>query len=332
MMSVPRVSVLVPNYNHARYLPRRIESILAQTYQDFELIVLDDASTDDSRAVIARYLSDLRVRFLPNERNSGSPFIQWNKGVAEARGALIWIAESDDYADPGLLARLVPLFEDRPRLALAYCQSTLVDVDDRVQPTTPATWLGEFDSRRWREDFENVGSRECADHLLWLCTIPNASAVVFRRNIFQQAGGASLELRLCGDWLTWARLLNLGDIAFLAQPLNYFRRHAATVRGSTTWRTYLEERWTVQRWIALHVPLSSAAKRKLAHQVAREMIGLARSADVRPRLPELRRLWRIGGPVIKPAPTVLAACLAEQLSQSLRRRFFPSVNRTAGVT
>ena len=103
---MPTVSVIVPNYNHARFLPQRIESILRQTYQDFELILLDDCSTDDSRAVLSQYASEPRVRIQFNEVNSGSTFRQWNKGVRLARGKYVWIAESDDYADERLLERL----------------------------------------------------------------------------------------------------------------------------------------------------------------------------------------------------------------------------------
>ena len=111
---MPTVSVIVPNYNHARFLPQRIETILRQSYQDFELLLLDDCSTDDSRAILSQYASDPRVRLEFNEMNSGSPFKQWNKGVRLARGKYVWIAESDDYADPQLLERLVAVLEADP--------------------------------------------------------------------------------------------------------------------------------------------------------------------------------------------------------------------------
>ena len=81
-----KVSIIVPNYNHARYLPKRIGTILRQTYQDFELILLDDCSTDDSRLVLSRYANDPRVRIEFNDVNSGSTFKQWNKGVQMANG------------------------------------------------------------------------------------------------------------------------------------------------------------------------------------------------------------------------------------------------------
>ena len=97
--SNPKVSIVVPNYNHARFLPRRIDSILGQSFQDFELILLDDCSADDSRSILSKYADDPRVRIEFNEVNSGSSFKQWNKGVRLAHGEYVWIAESDDYAD-----------------------------------------------------------------------------------------------------------------------------------------------------------------------------------------------------------------------------------------
>src|ERR1700746_3879780 len=108
---MPKVSVIVPNYNHARFLQKRIDSILNQTFQDFELILLDDCSTDVSRAILSQYANDPRVRLEFNAMNSGSTFKQWNKGVRLARGKYVWIAESDDYADERLLQRLVDALE-----------------------------------------------------------------------------------------------------------------------------------------------------------------------------------------------------------------------------
>src|SRR5262245_33958694 len=78
---LPRVTIIVPNYNHARYLDLRLGSILGQTFRDFELLFLDDASTDESRRVFSAYVSDPRVRASFNDRNSGSPFRQWNRGI-----------------------------------------------------------------------------------------------------------------------------------------------------------------------------------------------------------------------------------------------------------
>ena len=96
----PLVSVIVPNYCHSMYLDERILSILNQTYNNFELIILDDCSPDNgaSKSVIEKYRDNSHIsQIIFNEKNSGSTFKQWEKGINLAKGEFIWIAESDDY-------------------------------------------------------------------------------------------------------------------------------------------------------------------------------------------------------------------------------------------
>jgi glycosyltransferase involved in cell wall biosynthesis len=130
--ALPRVWIIVPNYNHARFLRKRLRSIFGQTCQDFEVIYLDDCSTDNSEEIVAEFGSDGRIRCFRNARNSGSPFIQINKGVRLARGELIWIAEADDYVDPEFLESLVPVLSGNPLVGLVYCRSMVIDEEDKV--------------------------------------------------------------------------------------------------------------------------------------------------------------------------------------------------------
>jgi len=125
----PSVSVIVPNYNHAPYLRQRIESILGQTYKDIEVILLDDCSTDASRAIISEYSNDPRVRIEFNKVNSGSTFKQWKKGMGLAHGEYVWVAESDDYADERLLEKLVKVLDEEPEVTFVYCRSFRVTPD-----------------------------------------------------------------------------------------------------------------------------------------------------------------------------------------------------------
>src|SRR5690348_715522 len=232
---MPKVSVIVPNYNHARFLRQRMDSILTQTFQDFELILLDDASTDDSRSILSSYAADPRVRLDFNETNSGTPFKQWNKGVSLAHGKYVWIAESDDYADPRLLERLVSSLEAEPRTAYAYCRSWRVSKDDELDGYADyyLFYLQEFNSQRWTSDYRADGVDECRNYFFRANLVPNASAVLFRRAVFEQVGGADESLSLCGDWKLWAALALTGEVAYLAEPLNYFRFHDATMRSKT---------------------------------------------------------------------------------------------------
>lgn len=223
-MGEPKVSVIIPNYNHAPFLQKRIESVLEQTYQNFEVILLDDASTDHSTDVFAAYAADPRVRVLLNTTNTGIPSKQWNKGVRAAQGTYVWIAESDDYADEHFLERLVAELDNHPTAGLVYCQSKIVNEDDEIIGSYDHH-TADLDTTRWQRNFFNQGRDELTNYLLFKNTIPNASAVLFRKKIYEAAGYADEWVRYCGDWLLWVKMLMISDLVFVASPLNYHRRH-----------------------------------------------------------------------------------------------------------
>jgi glycosyltransferase involved in cell wall biosynthesis len=253
---VPKVSVIIPNYNHDRFLFKRIQSILDQTFQDFEIIYLDDASTDESDAVVAPFLHRF-THAIKNETNSGIPFKQWNKGARLAKGEYLWIAESDDYADKHFLERLVDVLDRHPNVGLAYCQSWGVDEGDRILQSWKLN-TDTLDSKRWQQDFINDGKDECQRYLIYKNTVPNASATLIRRRIYEQVGDAEESLKLCGDWLTWIKILMRSDIAFIAASLNYFRSHAHSVRsGSLKYLVYAEESYRVLEYVLQHCNIAS---------------------------------------------------------------------------
>ena len=178
----PLISVIVPNYNHARYLRKRLDSITYQSYSNIEIILLDDASTDDSREILADYAAnDSRIHCHYNEKNSGSPFRQWQKGIDLACGKYIWIAESDDFADLNFLETLVQKLEKNPTVGLAYCSSWQVDESDRVIRLLEP-WANESNAQRWTEDFINEGKSEIREYPLIGTNIHNTSAVLLRRS------------------------------------------------------------------------------------------------------------------------------------------------------
>jgi glycosyltransferase involved in cell wall biosynthesis len=229
---MPTVSVIIPNYNHARYLRRRIDSVLQQTYQDLEVILLDDGSTDNSREIIASYAGDPRARIELNETNSGTVFKQWNKGVSMAQGRYIWIAESDDYADPAFLAKTVTILEEQPEVTVAYCRSWCVGENDERLGYADS-YLDRLDANHWASDFVVDGMEECRRFFALCDPIPNTSAVVFRKNIYEKTGRADERFRMCSDYKMWAAMAFEGKIAYVAEPLNYYRSHGENVRTST---------------------------------------------------------------------------------------------------
>ncbi len=254
---MPRVSVIIPNYNHGRFLERRIRSVLDQTYQDLEVIFLDDASTDNSRKVFGQFSNDPRIRAIFNDTNSGSVFKQWNKGFREATGEYIWVAESDDCADKHFLETLVTALDVNPTAGVAYCQSWMIDGNDNKIQIMEHARKG-ADAQRWMTDFFKDGRSEVADYFILSCMINNVSSALLRRSTVEQIGYADESLKVCGDWLFWAKMLLAADIAFVAKPLNYWRTHSGTVRNATLRNgTMVMESYLVAAYIADATPINA---------------------------------------------------------------------------
>lgn len=231
-----RVSIIVPNYNHERYLQQRLESIFSQTFSDFEVLLLDDCSTDQSREIIEHFQADPRVTAKFNCRNSGSPFKQWNKGFNLSKGDYIWIAESDDYAAPRFLETLISKLDANPGIGLAHCQSWIAKDNTAGTPLeVMEKWYQDLPNHeRWHDGFENDGQCEIAQYMVFKNTIPNASAVVFRRSLLDKGLRAPEDMRLAGDWMFWVELLLQSRLAYVSEPLNYFRvAHGSSQRKLT---------------------------------------------------------------------------------------------------
>lgn len=251
----PLISIIVPNYNHGRFLPARLDSILHQTLQDWELLILDDCSTDNSIEIISNCCAiDERITALFNEKNSGSTFKQWELGIANTSGRYIWIAESDDYADTSFLEKLVPQLEANPDLSLAYCQSWITDEESRVLYSN-VSWTDDLDSARWRKDFINNGINELAEYFVVKNTIPNASAVIFRRAVYEKFGAADFGMKLAGDKMFWTHILLNGDIYYCAEPLNYYRTHSQCVRNNSNSFETLNENIQWFKYLKSHVKI-----------------------------------------------------------------------------
>ena len=173
-----KVSVIIPNYRHAPYLQERIDSVLAQTWRDFEIIILDDCSPDNSREVIERYRGNEKITHIVyNEQNSGSTFVQWQRGFDLSQGEYIWIAESDDFAEPDFLASCVEQLDREPSCTLAYTESRLVDAESHPMKKRmkKAYSRGEV-CDMWE------GNAFIIANMLRCNTIYNASMVVFRKS------------------------------------------------------------------------------------------------------------------------------------------------------
>lgn len=255
----PKVSVVVPNYNHSKYLKERIDSILCQSYQNFELILLDDHSSDDSLQVLSQYGQHPKVtHFVVNEMNSGSTFHQWNKGVELSKGELIWIAESDDRASPQFLKQLVKVFETKSQIGLAYCQSYEISENGSVRGDL--SWLSDgLSDVLWKQDFFMDGKSFVSEYMYERNTIPNVSACLFRKKAMLDAGRAPVNFKYNGDWFYYAQLLKNWNVAFKSECLNYFRCHQDSTRRHelvATKRRAMVELFVTLRYMRQHTGLA----------------------------------------------------------------------------
>jgi glycosyltransferase involved in cell wall biosynthesis len=249
-----RISVIVPNYNHSRFIEQRIESVLNQTYSDFDLLILDDMSSDNSREIIERYRQNPRVRIEYNSANSGSTYRQWKKGISLTSSEYIWIAESDDYADKNLLNCLVARLDAHPRAGLAVCDSIIVDelnneLGIHGRDLRIGSGFSTFSLPVISADFVEHGRDYCRNYMVPWNTIPNASGVLFRRSALVAIGGPVTEMRICGDWYTYCKILMQFDICRESKALNYFRTHKLNVRSHTKTMVYMAEQRQVRSYV-----------------------------------------------------------------------------------
>ena len=222
------LSVIIPNYNHSKYLKQRIDSVLSQTYQNFEVIILDDCSTDNSKAIIESFRNHPKiVHIVYNEINSGSTFKQWQKGIELAKGDYVWMAESDDYAESFMVQSLMEIADSNPSVGLIYCGSNLVD--------EVGNSMGEIirEVRINKNNYYiNSGDNESEKHFLFHPIVPNASAVIFKKKNFFKVNPSYKSFKICGDWLFWMDICFDNFIAYLPQKLNYFRQSSTSVSRS----------------------------------------------------------------------------------------------------
>jgi glycosyltransferase involved in cell wall biosynthesis len=222
-----KFSVIVPNYNHSRFLRQRLDSILQQTYQHFELIILDDCSTDDSRQVIETYRSHPKISYiLYNEKNSGSPFSQWKKGIEIASGNWIWIAESDDFADSSFLEMAAVSIENNPLIGLYYCDSFLVDASNKIAGLKYSERKNKiFNTAKWSSSYYNTGAEEINECLKFDCTINNTSSMVFKKTVISGNQNDIDGFIYYGDWCFFLKMSFIANIYYCSTPLNFFRKH-----------------------------------------------------------------------------------------------------------
>lgn len=272
-IALPRVSVIVPNYNYANFLKERLNSIFDQSLPIYELIILDDASTDSSLRTITEWLSAAGIEAVlrVNSTNSGSVFGQWQHGVQMAGGGFVWIAEADDSCDADFLATVLPPLVARAAV-LSYCDSRQINAKGRVMSPHYQKYLSVVSCERWRQPYVASGEEEIREALAVMNTIPNVSGVVFRREVlaevFTRYSNEIAAFPRAGDWVTYFRILQHGSIAYSPRAANCHRRHRQGVIAGSARPDIVLEISRVQALISGSVDISEEISAKAAGYLA----------------------------------------------------------------
>jgi glycosyltransferase involved in cell wall biosynthesis len=245
----PAVSVCIPAYQGERFIGESVANVLAQTFVDFELVVLDNACTDRTAEVVTSF-SDPRIRLERNPTTLPLPE-NWNRAVALCRAPLVKLVCADDLLHPRCLELQAQRMLDDPRLALVGCRQHMVDEYSRVIAPNRSLrgLLGRRPSREVIRRVVRHGANPLGDPV----------AMLFRREHFEAAGGFDGDQIFTMDLDMWVRLLEYGDFFGLPEALAGFRLAQGSVSGSAQRRDYLQQRemsarlahaarWDVRPW------------------------------------------------------------------------------------
>ena len=214
MTNSPKVSVLIPTYNYAGFLDETIQSVLNQTYTDYELIIVDNNSTDNTDEVVQKYLVEPRIKYHKNPSNLGLVG-NWNRCLELASGEYIKFLCADDKFHPKILEKYVTIMDQYSNVSLITCDKQGFGSSTH-QTITPLTHM--------------VDGRTANLHMLTghYCWIGEPSSVMFRRQDLR-VGKFISEYKQYVDWEMWVRLLTVGDCYIVPEILVYVRFHGASI-------------------------------------------------------------------------------------------------------
>jgi glycosyltransferase involved in cell wall biosynthesis len=248
-----KISAVVTSYNYAKYLRARLMSIFRQTYPIFEIIVLDDCSTDNSVGVAEAAANEAKrdISIVRNEVNSGSVFAQWRQATRIARGDYLWIAESDDEADSCLVEKLTRIISENPNIVIAFADSRAIDEHGTEVSPSYKTYYREFIPGALESDGVYEGREFVTKYLSERNVILNVSSALLRTKLLaaaiDRAGETLGQFSVAGDWYLYVDMLRHSDgqVAYIAEPLNVHRRHTSSVTSALRARKHIDEIATV---------------------------------------------------------------------------------------
>jgi glycosyltransferase involved in cell wall biosynthesis len=213
-LRVPRVSVCIPVYNGARYLQQAIESVLNQTFDDFELVVVDDSSNDDSPSIVSS-INDSRVRFHRNATRLGLAN-NWNQCLRFSRGEYVNIFHQDDVMLQENLEQKIAVLDHNPSVGFVFSRAQVIDANGNLKSDgcvdhEPAPGIS-----NGREFFKSYFQRSNV-----IC----CPTVIARRRCYERLGQFDASLHFTCDFEMWMRLALFNDVAYLLAPSVTYREH-----------------------------------------------------------------------------------------------------------
>lgn len=210
----PLVSVIIPNYNYGKHLPEAIDSVLAQTYRNIEVIVVDDGSTDSSKDVLDSYADRIRVIY---QKNAGVCAAR-NNGVANSNGELVAFLDADDVWMPEKIERQIAVLDGGRGILVVHVGIEEIDVDGKAIRV-----------------LDDGMSGDVADELLRLersVILGAGSGLLTTREAFDAVGGFDVRLSTSADWDLSYRLARRHKVAFVSEPLMKYRTHSTNMHSN----------------------------------------------------------------------------------------------------
>lgn len=267
-----KISVVIPNYNYERFLFQRLYSILNQNYKLYEIIILDDKSSDNSVDLINSLEKKLNkyvnIKVLINETNSGSAFKQWQKGFEMAKGDYVWIAEADDYCDKHLISNLVKPILKNQNIIISYSDTAFINTKGNIILKTIKPEIDIQNTKHWNKNFVNNGINEIQKYCYLNNTIANVSSSIIKNGNYHEYLQKAGEYKQCGDWYLYVSLISNGDIAYIDKTLNYYRVHGTNVSSTMNREKHIKEITSLYELFTNNYSLNEEQKRKMKERIA----------------------------------------------------------------
>jgi glycosyltransferase involved in cell wall biosynthesis len=225
----PLVSIVFTSFNHKEYLKQALDSLINQSYLNYEIIIVDDCSTDGSQEILLKYEYLEKVTLKLRTINSGSYVKASNFGASFAKGEYLLFAQCDDFSDPNQLAYLVNAFSMSSKIGVVWSRSNMVNEEGLV-------FEDDFKGRekKFRDKCSKdvlISGGEMRRYLSYSCVLPNLSAALLKKELYDLVGGLSEKYQVASDWAFWLSLSEITDFYYLSNSLNNFRQHETTIRS-----------------------------------------------------------------------------------------------------